>query len=395
MTSHLDLTPAQPWVEITTQESDWASANPQTLETMLGQLHLIRAFEEAVLQLASDEELEQIYGALYGATSPSHSPFSGEISCTATPTSMHHRNRILVTPRLCFPFITGNSFLSPLGKSLQTAEPALLHYQGRDVLAGHIERRFRFLAADAPSTLRGRWPSYRETLLSIREKLDVPCPSRLSTNDLESEIFLFLLLEHSDAVGAQSIHDSPSIASAAAVAKHAEDGDGMAQAPAVRQTPNLVQRIFAPLRLGAEEVLPPLTKLGATVALTNLQASVARRLGTVLTSRSVQYEITLRMAMSSGARGVAAGAQGRMAMQAAHKGLTAAATRYAAVRSLLGFIGPVMWASTLLDLAKMSIGTDYARVVKAVFMLAQIRLLRMRGWDLPSGEHTRHDEKQL
>jgi uncharacterized protein YaaW (UPF0174 family) len=35
-----------------------------------------------------------------------------------------------------------------------------------------------------------------------------------------------------------------------------------------------------------------------------------------------------------------------------------------------------MWASTIADLAAMSIGTDYARVVRAVFTLAQIRLLR-------------------
>ena len=68
MTSHLDLTPAQPWVEITTQESDWASANPQTLENMLGQLHLIRAFEEAVLQLASE-------GLVHG---PAHSSVGQE-----------------------------------------------------------------------------------------------------------------------------------------------------------------------------------------------------------------------------------------------------------------------------------------------------------------------------
>jgi 2-oxoisovalerate dehydrogenase E1 component len=68
MTSHLDLTPAQPWVEITTQESDWANTNPQTLETMLGQLHLIRAFEEAVLQLASE-------GLVHG---PAHSSVGQE-----------------------------------------------------------------------------------------------------------------------------------------------------------------------------------------------------------------------------------------------------------------------------------------------------------------------------
>ena len=46
------LQPASPWVQIQTTPEDWAKASPQLLETMLCQLHLIRAFEEQVLELA-------------------------------------------------------------------------------------------------------------------------------------------------------------------------------------------------------------------------------------------------------------------------------------------------------------------------------------------------------
>ena len=46
------LDPAQPWVELTTTPADWKAADPALLATMLGQLHLIRAFEETVLELA-------------------------------------------------------------------------------------------------------------------------------------------------------------------------------------------------------------------------------------------------------------------------------------------------------------------------------------------------------
>lgn len=42
-----------PWVELTTTASDWKAADPALLATMLGQLHLIRAFEESVLELAA------------------------------------------------------------------------------------------------------------------------------------------------------------------------------------------------------------------------------------------------------------------------------------------------------------------------------------------------------
>lgn len=41
-----------PWIELTTTSADWKAADPQLLVTMLGQLHLIRAFEESVLELA-------------------------------------------------------------------------------------------------------------------------------------------------------------------------------------------------------------------------------------------------------------------------------------------------------------------------------------------------------
>lgn len=60
--------------------------------------------------------------------------------------------------------------------------------------------------------------------------------------------------------------------------------------------------------------------------------------------------------------------------------MTAATARYAAARSLLGLLGPLMWASTALDLLLVSVGTDWSRVVKAVFALAQIRLLRTYGF---------------
>jgi 2-oxoisovalerate dehydrogenase E1 component len=43
-----------PWVELSTTAQDWKTADPALLATMLGQLHLIRAFEETVLELAAE-----------------------------------------------------------------------------------------------------------------------------------------------------------------------------------------------------------------------------------------------------------------------------------------------------------------------------------------------------
>ena len=41
-----------PWIELSSTKADWRAADPGMLAAMLGQLHLIRAFEETVLELA-------------------------------------------------------------------------------------------------------------------------------------------------------------------------------------------------------------------------------------------------------------------------------------------------------------------------------------------------------
>ena len=62
------LQPAADWIELSTTAADWKSADPGLLATMLGQLHLIRAFEETVLQLAGE-------GLVHG---PAHSSIGQE-----------------------------------------------------------------------------------------------------------------------------------------------------------------------------------------------------------------------------------------------------------------------------------------------------------------------------
>ncbi len=62
------LHPAAQWTELSTTAADWRAADPGLLATMLGQLHLIRAFEETVLELAGE-------GLVHG---PAHSSIGQE-----------------------------------------------------------------------------------------------------------------------------------------------------------------------------------------------------------------------------------------------------------------------------------------------------------------------------
>lgn len=50
-----NLTLDAPWVEVQTTQTDWDDADPKLLKTMLTQLHIIRAFEETALEVASQK----------------------------------------------------------------------------------------------------------------------------------------------------------------------------------------------------------------------------------------------------------------------------------------------------------------------------------------------------
>lgn len=50
-----NLTLEAPWVEVQTTQKDWDDADAKLLKTMLVQLHIIRAFEETALELASQK----------------------------------------------------------------------------------------------------------------------------------------------------------------------------------------------------------------------------------------------------------------------------------------------------------------------------------------------------
>src|ERR1700678_2575866 len=62
------LAPAAQWSELSTTAADWKAADPALLAAMLGELHLIRAFEETVLELAGE-------GLVHG---PAHSSIGQE-----------------------------------------------------------------------------------------------------------------------------------------------------------------------------------------------------------------------------------------------------------------------------------------------------------------------------
>ncbi len=74
MATHNNLEPMTPWRELRTDTGDWDRADPGLLGTMLTSLHLIRAFEEKVLELAGQ-------GLVHG---PAHSSIGQEGAAVAS-----------------------------------------------------------------------------------------------------------------------------------------------------------------------------------------------------------------------------------------------------------------------------------------------------------------------
>jgi 2-oxoisovalerate dehydrogenase E1 component len=68
MTERINLAQAAAWVELRTTDADWAQADPALLGNLLSHMHLIRGFEECVLELAAE-------GLVHG---PAHSSVGQE-----------------------------------------------------------------------------------------------------------------------------------------------------------------------------------------------------------------------------------------------------------------------------------------------------------------------------
>ncbi|KAK9822234.1 hypothetical protein WJX81_003153 [Elliptochloris bilobata] len=288
----------------------------------------------AVLDLCSDDELEEVHGVLFG-----------------------------VSP------------LSPVVKSLVADnEPAAVALRGRAALMHRLEARFRFLAADSSAVLRGHRPSYREALLYLRDHLSIKCPGGLATEDLETEIFLHLLQRNAAGVG-----DARTDASASAA-----HSDGRPLRRVRAQRSGWAGQLTAPLALGGAELLPALAKLGGALTVGRLRTATLRRLGSALLVQSARHEAALALLCRGGARGVVCALERRAAVQVAQHSVATAAARYGAARSALGLLGPLAWAWLGADLALRALGTDYCRVVRAVFALAQVRLLRTNGFTHPA-----------
>ena len=126
MPSHIPLDPLQPWRELRTTEEDWAAVDPGVLETMLVSLHIIRAFEEQVLELAGE-------GLVHG---PAHSAIGQEGGAVGSALMMRPDDHINGSHRGHHQFLAkALRYVAPEGLSPEAELPADVRALSRRALA--------------------------------------------------------------------------------------------------------------------------------------------------------------------------------------------------------------------------------------------------------------------
>lgn len=105
------LEPGSPWVELSTTPRDWKDADPKLLANMLAQMQIIRAFEEAVLELAGE-------GLVHG---PAHSSIGQEGGAVGSALTLRATDAVNGTHRGHHQFLAkALGYVAPNGFELNT-----------------------------------------------------------------------------------------------------------------------------------------------------------------------------------------------------------------------------------------------------------------------------------
>ncbi|KAL3529460.1 hypothetical protein ACH5RR_008782 [Cinchona calisaya] len=262
----------------------------------------------------------------------------------------------------------GSSYFSPLLKSI-TKRSDIDYYmigedpEERDEYISMLEKRFLYLAADARSILRGWRPSYRNVLLGVRKKLNIPCSSKLATEDLEAEIFLHMLQDYSR-------EESISFSGSEEKVENS-DSNGTLE----RGLSQWKVQTAAALRDGPADLRSMILKGGGMLTLGKIYELLARGLSGKMFQEAAKYQLKNQL-IKEGTHLAAVNFESRAALHAAKQGVAGAASRYLGVRSMMTLLGPMLWGTFLADVVIQMLGTDYSRILRAIYALAQIRILR-------------------
>jgi uncharacterized protein YaaW (UPF0174 family) len=237
---------------------------------------------------------------------------------------------------------------------MQTPEPLDIQSLNHASWLDALEQRFRYLAADGLTVLKGNTQqfSYRQALIQVCRYLKIPYSQKLSTTDLEAEIFLSLIDKVTKRLPGE------------------ERKALMGEVVGSLQTSDLSQ----PLPLSVQkDPLSVIVKGGSAIAVSSIiQPMLLQQIARQFAIQFASYHV----AKDAIVKGTTGAFQNYLALQSARQGMAITATRYAAVRTVFGILGPVLWTWFFADLGWKAISTNYGRIIPMIFALAQIRLTR-------------------
>ncbi len=246
---------------------------------------------------------------------------------------------------------------------VQTLDPIEIQSQDREAWIDAIEERFRFLAADGMTVLRGRTSevTYRQVLITVCRYLKIPYSNKLSTTDLEAEIFLHLM--------GRAWKRLPKSEQKTLTGKVQRE---LAKSQLDKPLPVQLQHDPVGLLLKGSSVLAV-----SSIIRPLLLKQLARQFALHFAGYQVATE-----AIVQGGSAAAAQFQNYLTMQTARRGMALSAARYGAARSVFALIGPIMWGWFVADLGWRAIATNYGRIIPTIIALAQIRLTRTECWEI-------------
>ena len=239
---------------------------------------------------------------------------------------------------------------------LRAPDAIAVQSQDWDSWLDSVEDRFRYLAADGVTVLKGQTEkvSYRQILVRVCHFLKVPYSQKMPTTEIEAEIYLHLVNK-----AWKRLPPSEQKSLSIQIQKALADS----------HTPQPL-----PVHL-QHNPLDIVLKGGSVIAINSiLKPILLKHIARQFALHFVRYQ-GAKTALVQGGTIV-----NQIALQTAKQGMTRAAARYGAVRTVLSLVGPALWGWFIADLGWKAIATDYGRIIPTIFALAQIRLTREDCW---------------
>lgn len=226
-----------------------------------------------------------------------------------------------------------------------------------------IEKRFRYLAADGITVLKGgsQKLSYRQILIKVCKYLKVNYSQTMSTTDIEAEIFLELINK--------TWHRLP---------PSTQNTLNQQLQQSIREN-NLDAKIARPNYQEAVQLLLKGSGIWAINSVVKkwLLKEIARQFSIYFAS----YQ-GAKIALAKGGIAAVTKLQHHLILNSAKQGMAMTTASYAVTRSVFAVVGPILWTSLIAELGWKAIATNYNRIIPVIFAIAQIRLTRSEVWEI-------------